>query len=124
MVKYITKKSGTTKVVFGAPEVETLGNAYEIAWDLPTRDLIDMYSIFQKFHGQGISSDLYTDFSKFDNEKVPSSKLFDDFFYSTKMGLKAWYYQNSKGGIIGQKVSTTQSTILEDDEDSCEGCKL
>ena len=125
--KYVTKKSGTTKVIFGAPDVETLCDAYEIAWDVPTRDLIDAYAIFQKFHGQGISSDLYTDFSKFPDEKVPSSKLFDDFFYSTKMGLKAWYYQNSKGGLTKTKPMVTEGTYLVEEEaedDNCEACKM
>jgi len=125
--KYVTKKSGTTKVIFGAPDVETLESSYEIAWDIPTRDLIDTYAIFQKFHGQGISSDLYTDFSKFADEKVPSSKLFDDFFYSTKMGLKAWYYQNSKGGISKEKPQQpVEGTLLlqEGEDEGCESCKM
>lgn len=122
--KYVTKKSGTTKVIFGAPDVETLGDAYESAWDVPTKDLIDMYAIFQKFHGQGISSDLYTDFSKFDGEKVPSTKLFNDFYYSTKMGLKAWYYQNSKGGIKSKVETPVEGTLIVEDEEDCEGCKL
>ncbi len=124
---YVTKKSGTTKVIFGAPDAETLSEYYELAWDVPARDLIDMYAIFQKFHGQGISCDLYTDFSKYPDEKVPSSKMFEDFFYSTRMGLKAWYYQNSKGGISKVVAVSAESSPISDEEDvddSCTACKM
>lgn len=123
---YVTKKSGTTKVIFGAPDADTLSEYYELAWDVPSKDLIDMYAIFQKFHGQGISSDLYTDFSKYPDEKIPSSVLLFIFFYSTKMGLKAWYYQNSKGGISGVAVEVVvESSPIEDEDDSdCEACKM
>lgn len=114
---YVTKKSGTTKVVFSAPEYEDLKNSYEFAWDVPTKDLIDMYAIFQKFMGQGISADLYTDFSKYEDEKVPMSKLLTDIFYSTKMGLKSWYYQNSKAGI-------KEGSSIVEDEEGCESCKM
>ncbi len=115
---YVTKKSGTTKVVFFAPDYELLRESYELAWNVSSKDLIDMYSIFQKFHGQGISADLYTDFSKYVDEKVPMSESLFNFFYATKMGMKSWYYQNSKAGI------REEGSSLIEEEDGCSDCKM
>ncbi|ADX89383.1 ribonucleoside triphosphate reductase, alpha chain [Vibrio phage ICP1_2001_A] len=115
---YVIKKSGTTKVVFAAPDIENLKGKYEYAYEIPTKDMIDCYAIFQKFHGQGISADLWKDYSKYENEKIPMSELLNDFYYATKMGMKSWYYQNSKSGI------KQEGSTIEPDESSCESCKM
>lgn len=116
---YVTKRSGKGKVVFSAPDVEEYGEKYEFAWDTPTKDMIDCYAIFQKFHGQGISADLWKDYSKYISEKIPMKELLTDIMYATKMGMKSWYYQNSKSGIKEDKGTS----IVEDDSD-CESCKM
>lgn len=116
---YVIKKSGTTKVVFSAPDIDKLSGKYEYAYDIPTKHMIDCYAIFQKFHGQGISADLWKDYSRYPNEKIPMSELLTDMYYSTKMGLKSWYYQNSKSGIKEDGTS-----IVEDDVEGCSDCKM
>lgn len=122
---FVIKKSGTTKVMFSAPDIEELKGQYQYAWDVPTKDMIDCYAIYQKFHGQGISADLYTDFSKYTDEKVPASELVLYFLYATKMGVKSWYYQNSKGGIKEEvKQEASEIPLYDDDEDGCEGCRM
>ena len=123
---YTVKRSGSIVNVFAAPDVDKpeVKAYYELAYDLPTQDLIDCYAIFQKFHGQGISCDLYTDYSKYPNEKVPLSVLIRDYFYCTKMGLKSLYYQNSKGGLKKEGTSIVDDTIASTVEDSCESCKM
>ena len=101
-----------------------------MAWDTPAKDMIDTYAIFQKFHGQGISADLWVDYSKYEGERVPVSDLIFNYNYSTHMGLKAWYYQNSKGGIVS-KEGVQKNTVVDDEEDfvddgGCDGgaCKI
>lgn len=75
-----------------APDGDLLD--YQLAWDVATEDMIDMYAIFQKFDDQGISADFYRRIV--DDDVVTSSEMIGHYLYMTKMGLKARYYQNSK----------------------------
>jgi len=67
---------------------------YELAWDIPTKDMIDVYAIFQKWSDQSISADLYR--KVIGDATVSSSTMLDEYFYMTKMGIKSRYYQVSK----------------------------
>lgn len=99
-----------------APEGEKLANKYEIAWDVPTKDMIDNYAIIQKFTDQAISADLYRRIVG--DEVVTSKEMLSDYFYMTKMGLKTRYYQNSK---------TSDGVELGNDGEACGpggGCTL
>lgn len=127
---YTTKRSGNTVNIFAAPDIDKpdVKKYYELAYNVPTKDIIDCYAIFQKFHGQGISADLYTNFSLYEGDKVPLSVMMNDYFYCTKMGLKSLYYQNSKGGIkegsnIEEDVVTKMPDVIEEDE-GCDACKM
>lgn len=127
---YTTKRSGSIVNIFAAPDIDNsvIKSNYELAYDVPSKDIVDCYAIFQKFHGQGISGDLYTDYSKYPNEKVPLSVMMDLYFYCVKMGLKSLYYQNSKGGIkegsnVLDDITSTKVDNL-DEEDDCESCKM
>lgn len=126
---YTTKRSGNTVNIFAAPDIDKpeVKKYYDLAYDVPTEDIIDCYAIFQKFHGQGISGDLYTNYSKYESEKVPLSVKMKEYYYCVKMGLKSLYYQNSKGGIKeGSKIKDdlTVPVIMEEDEESCESCRM
>lgn len=106
----LIKTDNNSVSYWAAPEGEKLLKKYDIAWDVPAKDLIDCYAIVQKFTDQAISSDLFR--KVIGAEVVPSSEMLQDFLYMTKMGLKTRYYQNSK---------TSGGTSFEDD---CESCKL
>lgn len=106
----LIKTDNNSVSYWAAPEGEKLLKKYDIAWDVPTKDLIDCYAIVQKFTDQAISSDLFR--KVIGAEVVPSSEMLQDFLYMTKIGLKTRYYQNSK---------TSGGTSSEDD---CESCKL
>jgi len=95
----VIKTSGTNKNLFLAPDLDTLENKYEFAWDIDTKDMIDVYAIIQKFTGQAISADLYLKYEKEGQRKVSTKKLLTDFLYMTKMGLKTRYYLNSAAGV-------------------------
>lgn len=114
----VVKTSGSNKNILIAPDMETIGSNYELAWDVDTKDLIDIYAIIQKFVGQAISSDIYIKFEE-GNRKIPTKKLLTDFLYMTKMGLKTRYYINTAAGVdFGKKPEQ----IIEDE--SCVACKL
>ena len=129
----VIKKSGTNKIVFDAPDIDDpeVKEYYELAWDIDTKHMIDVYSIVQKFSGQGISADFYKDYSRYPNEKIPVSELIGDALYATKMGMKSWYYQNARAGIksltdVPDTINIKQLEVVneEDSEDDCEACKM
>ncbi len=94
----VFKKSPQGQVLFIVPDYEKLKDYYTSAWDTPTNDLIDIYALFQKFTGQAISADLYLDYTKQKDGKVSMKEQLGYLIKATKVGMKTWYYLNSKVG--------------------------
>ena len=128
----LTKTSGDTTNKWVAPEATRLAKKYEIAWDIPNFDHIDVYALFQIFMDQTISSDLYSDRTKEVN--ISMAQMFKELAYMAKMGVKTLYYHNS---LTDSEESTdfvnSSDKILEDviddiidDEEGCGsgGCTL
>ncbi len=101
----VMKTSSNNKNLLLAPDLEKLGPFYDIAWNLDSKDLIDMYAIIQKFTGQAISADLYLNLKEEAN--ISTSKLLKDYIYMMKMGCKTRYYLNSASGIIHESFVET-----------------
>lgn len=97
------KTDNHTVTYWSAPEGDTLKDNYQIAWNIPSEDLIETYAIFQKFTDQGISADLYRKIVGTDT--VTSSEMISQYLYMTKLGLKSRYYQNTLT-TDGQSLST------------------
>lgn len=99
--KVVIKTNGTAKNIFIAPELDELEHQYQLAWDIKAKDLIDVYAIFQKFTGQAISADLYVTFETDErgNKQLSMRKIFEDWIYRNKMGMKTKYYYNSRAGV-------------------------
>lgn len=118
----IVKKSGNNKNYFIVPDYDNkkIRDAYELAWDISSKDLIDCYAIMQKFHGQGISADLYIDYSKLPDGKVSKKQLLTDFLYKTKMGLKSRYYINNRTSVTDGE----EEEMVDDQESGCDTCSL
>jgi ribonucleoside-diphosphate reductase alpha subunit len=95
----VVKTSGTNKTVFIAPDMEELYGKYQLAWDILTKDMTEMYAIFQKFCGQGISADYYRKFDSDKPRRISAKELLNDWFYRIKCGLKSKYYSNSASGL-------------------------
>lgn len=109
----VVKTSSTNKTVFLAPDMERLKGAYQLAWDVPRKDMTECYAIFQKFCGQAISADKYRAFAAGEIPKISAQEMFEDFLYRITCGLKSTYYSNTEAGLT-----------LQEDEDDCEACKL
>lgn len=113
----LLKTDDSSVVDWTAPQSDSLGDAYEIAWDIPTKDQIELYAIFQKFTDQSISADLWYPINK--GDKISSAQIVEEYIYMTKLGLKTRYYTNTR---------TTEGGIFTDSiqEDNCAGgsCKL
>lgn len=89
----MNKTDNGVVIRWAAPYGDDPGYMYEMAWDIPTHDMIDCYAITQKFTDQGISADLYRKVIK--DEVVPSRELIGDYLHMVKRGLKTRYYFNS-----------------------------
>ena len=102
------KKTDKHNVIYWcAPDAEKLADKYEIAWDVSTRHMTDMYALIQKWSDQSISADFYRKIVG--DEKVPTTEMLSDFFYMTKMGLKTRYYVNSYTSNVA--TSCTNCTL-------------
>ena len=110
----IVKKSGNNTNIFVVPDYDDIfvREAYELAWGVPVKDMIELYAIVQKFHGQAISSDFYIDYRE--RPKVSLKEWFTYLEYASRLGMKTWYYTNSK--------TMNASDIKEDS--SCVACKM
>ena len=126
----IVKVSGDTTTNFVAPEYETLKDHYDIAWEVPTKDMIAVYAIWQKFISQGISCDFWIDRSQ--NRDVSTKQLIQELFWCNKYGLKGNYYYNTKmdadvvAGAIASTFEDSEPPKEQQDEPGCGsgGCTL
>jgi ribonucleoside-diphosphate reductase alpha subunit len=110
----VVKTSGTNKNLFIAPELDLLRSRYELAWNVPWKDMTEVYAVVQKFTGQAISADYYIRYDSEDRQ-VSSKQLLSDWLYRVKMGLKTRYYINSATGA---------EVPEEEVDDACSACKL
>jgi ribonucleotide reductase alpha subunit len=98
------KKSDSSNVIdWCAIDDDLIGQHYELAFDIPTLDMIECYAITQKFTDQAISADLFENRVK--SPTLSNKKMITEFIHMVKFGLKTRYYQKSK---IGADVTKTQ----------------
>lgn len=114
---YLKKTDGSNAIDYTAKESDTLGHAYQTAYELSAEDLYKVYGVFQKFCDQAPSADIYSD--RVANPKLKASRIMDELLYMYKYGVKSRYYTNSK---------TTDSATLDslDSDGACAGgaCSL
>jgi ribonucleoside-diphosphate reductase alpha chain len=99
------KKTDASSVIdWVAKDSDTLGDNYQLAWDIATEDILKVYAVIQKFTDQSISADTYVDRS--DVISVKTSAMYNDYLTMVKYGVKGRYYQNVKTSK-GVKASTS-----------------
>ena len=81
---------------------------YESAWDIPHKDITDLYALVQKFTGQMISADYYFNPANYPNRKRGTKEMLQNLAYATKMGVKTHYYMNTKSGKDEEPVEKEQ----------------
>jgi ribonucleoside-diphosphate reductase alpha chain len=89
----LVKTSETMSVNYVVPDSNKLKDDYELAWDIPTEDMIDCYAIMQKWTDQSISADLWRKIQG--DEKIGTKEMIDIFLRMVKFGMKTRYYMNS-----------------------------
>lgn len=113
----IYKKSKRGIVFFEAPGWDEL--EYQNAYDIDTLDMVKFYSIVQKFTGQGISADFYSDLR--DGKKQSMKDLYQQVFMSAKLGMKTWYYLNF---LTVSEEPEEAKAPEEYEEAACDSCTL
>jgi len=91
-----TKTSGNMIIKQVVPEFQKLKHYYTTAWspEFNNTDYFKMIAVFQKFIDQSISTNQYTDLTRYPGGMVPFNELLQEFKIARKYGLKTLYYQN------------------------------
>ncbi|MCY7294092.1 class 1a ribonucleoside-diphosphate reductase subunit alpha [Alteromonas sp. a30] len=126
-------KDGTLRQV--VPEYRKLKDNYELLWDIPSNDgYIQLVGIMQKFIDQTISANTNYDPNLFEGGKVPMKLLLKDLLTAYKLGVKTFYYHNTRDGASDssgsdtkdQKPQENQEEVVIPEDDDCAGgaCKI
>jgi len=100
---YLKKTDSSSAIDYIARDSDTIGDQYQLAWELSPEDQCRLYGVIQKFTDQAISADFYSDRRK--DKELKVTRLLDELFYMYKYGVKTRYYTNSK---------TTEGLKLDD----------
>ena len=112
------KQSQKGNVLFIVPDYEKLKTVYQSAWDVPAKDIAEMYGLLTKFMDQGISCDEWVDYSKMEGGRLSIKAQMQFILTFAKLGGKSLYYLNSK-------TKSAESLAQEDSgDDGCEACKM
>lgn len=105
-------KSDNGKLLDWAPtDGDKLKRHYDIAWDVPMRDQIDLYAITQKWTDQGISADNWIRLEG--DSEIMTRDLLQAAMYKARMGIKGRYYFNSKTSkTIKNEVTGEEMTVV------------
>ena len=120
-------KHGVLKQV--VPEFRKLKNKYELLWDQKSPEgYLNICAILQKYIDQGISVNTSYNPQNYEDEKIPMSEMIKHLLMFYKFGGKQLYYFNTKdnqGELNVQKfVENANSVVLDDEDASCESCKI
>lgn len=108
-------KNGVLKQL--VPNYHMRKNFYTMAWDMPSnRAMLDTAAVIQKFVDMSMSTNLYYNYSHYEDGNIPLSTLIKDQVYGYKMGLKNFYYANTPDGD-GQTEEGMNCNV----EESCDG---
>lgn len=117
LVTVKASKDGILKQV--VPDIGTLRNQYQLAWDMPSNEgYLKLVGVMQKFIDQSISANTYYDPAKFENGKVPLKLLLRDLLTAYKYGVKTLYYHNTRDGVDDIQANS------EDDGCASGACKI
>ncbi len=114
-------KDGVLRQV--VPDYETLGNNYELLWEMPNNDgYLQLVGIMQKFIDQSISANTNYDPTRFPSGKVPMQQLLKDLLTAYKFGVKTLYYHNTRDGAEDARDDLVPS--IQDDGCESGACKI
>lgn len=117
LITFKTSKTGKLPVL--VPGIGKYESNYELCYSFKDNSgIINVNSIIQKYIDMAISTNIYYNYSHYQNNILPDSKVMKELIYAYSMGLISLYYNNTDDGDKEQ--------ILDKSESDCSSgaCKL
>lgn len=89
----LTKSDLNNTIEWVAKDNDKFGDQYELAYTIPPKRMLDVYSVYQKFADQSISADEYIDRTQ--DPFLSQKEMVDRALYGNMRGIKSKYYTNS-----------------------------
>ena len=116
LMTYKTSKMGKLPVL--VPGIGKFDSNYELAYNFKDNTgIINVNAVIQKYIDMAISTNIYYNYSHYENNVLPDAKVMKELMYAYSMGLISLYYNNTDDG------DKEQSTNKEADCSSG-ACKL
>ena len=118
LITYKTSKMGKLPVM--VPGIGKYDDNYELAYDLKDNSgLLKVNAVIQKYIDMAISTNVYYNYSHYENNILPDAKVMKEVMYAYSLGLISLYYNNTDDG------DKEQSLNQKEDRDCSSGaCKL
>jgi len=122
------KESKAGSLIQVAPEYNKLKSKYQLMWD--QKDCIDYLktaAVIAAYTDQSLSTNTFYNPAHFADRKVPTTLIAKNLMLAHKFGLKSLYYSLiNKQGSKGQDEPEAALEMIDfdDQEESCESCKL
>ena len=118
LITYKMSKMGKLPVL--VPGIGKYEKHYQLAYDMKNnKGLLNVNAIIQKYLDMAISTNVYYNYSHYENHVLPDALVMKEIMYAYSMGLISLYYLNSDDGDKEQLV-----TQKEDRDCSSGACKL
>jgi ribonucleoside-diphosphate reductase alpha chain len=118
LITYKTSKMGKLPVM--VPGIGKYDDNYELAYDLKDNSgLLKINAVIQKYIDMAISTNVYYNYSHYENNVLPDAKVMKEIMYAYSLGLISLYYNNTDDGDKEQSLNQK-----EDADCSSGACKL
>ncbi len=101
---------------WAAQDEDLLKGKYQLAYDIPTKDMIDCYAVMQKWLDQGISADLYRTWARGENI-IKEEEVVFIYCYMAHMGMKTRYYTRNRRPKQRNQADATKLVFVNDKGD-------
>ena len=88
------------------PGIGKYDSNYEFAYNLKDNTgIINVNAIIQKYIDMAISTNIYYNYSHYENNILPDAKVMKELMYAYSMGLISLYYNNTDDGDKEQSTN-------------------
>jgi len=118
LIIYKTSKMGKLPVL--VPGIGKYHDNYELAFSLKDNaGLLKINAIIQKYIDMAISTNVYYNYSHYENNTLPDTKVMKEIMLAYSLGLISLYYNNTDDG-------DKEQSMIQKEDDDCSGgaCKL
>jgi ribonucleoside-diphosphate reductase alpha chain len=122
------KESKAGSFIQVVPEYNKLKNKYQLMWEQTDCDAyLKTAAVLAAYVDQSISTNTFYNPAHWPDRKVPSTLIAKNLMQAHAWGIKTFYYSliNKQGAKADAEIAPTLAAQPdEQDEESCEACKL